>query len=140
MRHEAYIKALGLYGVTTILGDFRAKDKYCKNCHQTTTGYEEKQTDVSIAIRLLRNAVLDEYDKALLLSNDTDLIPAIRAVKELYPMKSIKVVFPPGRAACESLKLEADEHMRLKLKHLAHNQLPDPVAMAGHVIHKPSDW
>lgn len=139
-RHETFIKAQKLFGVTPILGDFRKKDKYCKTCRQTSVGYEEKQTDVSIAILLFKNAVLDQYDKALLLTNDSDLIPAIRAVKEVYPNKTIKMVFPPGRAAAESLKAEADEYMRMKEAHLRQFQFPNPIIHNGVTIYKPTTW
>ncbi len=45
--------------------------------------YHEKGVDVSIAVDLLVGAYEDLYDTALLLSSDTDLIPAIQKIKNL---------------------------------------------------------
>jgi uncharacterized LabA/DUF88 family protein len=45
--------------------------------------YHEKGVDVKIAVDLLVGAYDDIYDTAILLSSDTDLIPAIQKVKHL---------------------------------------------------------
>ncbi|MFA6241021.1 MAG: NYN domain-containing protein, partial [Candidatus Hydrogenedentales bacterium] len=63
-RHNLFINSQTLHGVTTVLGAFRAKAKYCPLCGKTSRGYEEKETDVNMAVYLLKNAVLNEYDKA----------------------------------------------------------------------------
>ncbi|UZE93484.1 MAG: NYN domain-containing protein [Candidatus Nealsonbacteria bacterium] len=52
--------------------------------------YKEKGTDVKIAVDLIVGAVDDLYDTAILVSSDTDLIPAIRYVK--YKGKKIEYV------------------------------------------------
>ena len=45
--------------------------------------YHEKGVDVQLAVDLLVGAYENSYDTAILLSSDTDLIPAIKKVKEL---------------------------------------------------------
>ncbi|PIR44877.1 MAG: hypothetical protein COV10_02540 [Candidatus Vogelbacteria bacterium CG10_big_fil_rev_8_21_14_0_10_51_16] len=45
--------------------------------------FYEKGVDVQIAVDLLVGAYEDEYDTAVLLSSDTDLIPAIKKVRNL---------------------------------------------------------
>lgn len=45
--------------------------------------YHEKGIDVNIAVDLLVGAYENLYDTALLLSSDTDLIPAIQKIKSL---------------------------------------------------------
>lgn len=45
--------------------------------------YHEKGVDVKIAVDLLVGAYENKYDTAILVSSDTDLIPAISKVKEL---------------------------------------------------------
>jgi uncharacterized LabA/DUF88 family protein len=49
------------------------------------TIYEEKETDVSLAVSLLEDAAMDRYDVALLFSADSDLCPAVRAVRRVRP-------------------------------------------------------
>jgi len=50
----------------------------------------EKGTDVKIAIDLIIGAIDDIYDTAILVSSDTDLIPAIKYVK--YKSKKIEYI------------------------------------------------
>ncbi|MBU2025654.1 MAG: NYN domain-containing protein [Patescibacteria group bacterium] len=45
--------------------------------------YHEKGTDVKIAVDLLAGAYEDYYDSAILISSDTDLIPAIKKIRQL---------------------------------------------------------
>lgn len=42
---------------------------------------------------------MDLCDKAVIISGDSDLVPAIEMVKEHYPKKIIEVLVPPGRKA-----------------------------------------
>lgn len=46
-------------------------------------GYHEKGVDVQIAVDICMMAVRKEYDRLILVSSDTDLIPAIKEVKVL---------------------------------------------------------
>lgn len=43
--------------------------------------YHEKGVDVQIAVDICMKAVRDEYDKLILVSSDTDLLPAIKEAK-----------------------------------------------------------
>ena len=63
--------------------------------------YKEKGTDVKIAVDLIVGAVDDLYDTAILVSSDTDLIPAVRYVK--YKEKKIEYV---GFAHAPSLGMQ----------------------------------
>lgn len=57
--------------------------------------YEEKQTDVNIAINLVKDAFLKESDLLFLVSNDSDISPAIRVAKENNKKLKIVVISPP---------------------------------------------
>ena len=50
----------------------------------------EKGTDVKIAVDLIIGAVDDLYDSAILVSSDTDLIPAVKYIK--YRDKKLEYV------------------------------------------------
>ena len=63
--------------------------------------YKEKGTDVKIAVDLIVGAVDNLYDTAILVSSDTDLIPAVRYVK--YKNKKIEYV---GFAHAPSLGIQ----------------------------------
>ena len=58
--------------------------------------YEEKQTDVNIALEILDLAYQEAYDTAVLISADTDLIPAIEKTKRIFPDKNFRILIPPG--------------------------------------------
>lgn len=94
-RHEKYVSALSATGVEIILGNFKKKDRYCSHCKQTTIGHEEKETDVNIALCMLNEAYKDSYDRAYVVSRDSDLKPAIAMVRSVFPHKEIVVVAPP---------------------------------------------
>lgn len=63
--------------------------------------YKEKGTDVKIAVDLVVGAVDDLYDTAVLISSDTDLIPAIKYAK--FKKKKIEYV---GFAHAPSLGIQ----------------------------------
>lgn len=50
---------------------------------KTDEGYHEKGVDVRIAIDLLIGAYENRYDTAILVSSDTDLLPAMDKVRDL---------------------------------------------------------
>ncbi len=50
---------------------------------KSACSYHEKGVDVNIAVDMLVGAYEDMYDKAILISSDTDLIPAIHKVRNL---------------------------------------------------------
>ena len=96
VRHEAYLRVLRSRGVQVVLGKFKHRFRTCRECGQKSRSYEEKMTDVNIATHLFRLAVEDEYDVAVLVSGDTDLVPAIEAVKSTFPHKEVHALLPPG--------------------------------------------
>jgi hypothetical protein len=94
-RHEMYVKALEARGVTCILGHFKNKDRKCNSCGATWIAHEEKETDVSIGINLVNDAYKQRYEKAYLVTRDSDLMPAVRMVRAEFPTKQIVAVAPP---------------------------------------------
>jgi uncharacterized LabA/DUF88 family protein len=94
-RHELYVKALEARGVTCILGHFKDKDRRCNSCGATWIAHEEKETDVSIGISLLNDAYKQRYEKAYLVTRDSDLMPAVRMIRTEFPTKQIVAVAPP---------------------------------------------
>jgi len=130
VKHQIYVRALQSVGVEIVFGAFRYADKTCRICHKQYKTFEEKQTDVNIAIKLFQTAVQDLWDIAIIVSGDSDLIPAIQAVKSTFLAKQIGLVIPIGRRA-EELKQVVDFHMKLKEKQLATSQFEDTVTIDG---------
>lgn len=90
---NAYLGALGATKVEVHLGRFQEMQRICLGCGSSWRTYEEKETDVSIAVALLEDGVNDLFDTALLLSADSDLCPAVRALHRLRPDKRVVAVF-----------------------------------------------
>ena len=97
LRHREYVKALQHHRVTCVMGHFKSKLKKCKSCGAEWTSHEEKETDVHIAARLVADAYEDKFDRALLITADSDLAPALNIIGAAFPTKQLFVVAPPGR-------------------------------------------
>lgn len=138
-RHKIYVKALESQNIKVVYGKFKRKDKTCRLCHRTYHTFEEKQTDVNIAIYLFELAYKDEYDTAVILSGDSDLIPSIRAIRSIFPSKLIWTIIPIGRNA-EELKNFSDKHMKIKEYHLRDSLFPDEIDINGIKIICPPSW
>jgi uncharacterized LabA/DUF88 family protein len=132
-RHLQFIKAQEHYGVRFIEGRFKNKERRCKRCKKSYWAHEEKETDVNIAIHLVNSAHHDEYDMALLVSGDTDLIPAVRMVKENYPAKLFRVLVPGGKGASAALIQAANLQYALYLeqRHLRSALMPKQIISGG---------
>lgn len=84
-------------GVTAVIGHFKEKQKKCLKCGAKWCAHEEKQSDVNFALHLLHQAHTDGFDKALLVTADSDLCPAIDLVLDTFPDKEIVILTPPRR-------------------------------------------
>ena len=98
-RHREYVKALKHRGVTIHLAHFKKKPRQCFACGATWTDHEEKETDVHVAVQMVADSLTNAFDRAILISADSDLGPAIRKVRDVAPKKAILVAAPPGRFA-----------------------------------------
>jgi uncharacterized LabA/DUF88 family protein len=126
VRHRLYVEALKANGVTPVLGQFKVKDRMCKHCGHKWIGHEEKETDVNIALWLLREAYKDNFDEAFVISRDSDLTPAVRMVMTEFPDKEIKIITPPNaRHSKEMAQIVGDKKLAsIKVVHLERNLLP----------------
>lgn len=142
-RQRTYIQALETRGVTVVYGKFKTVTRKCRAaCRQSYPTFEEKETDINIAVRMLLEAARDSFDKALLFSGDSDMIAGVKALKELAPHKHIKVVIPYNRSSID-LASKCDSAAKIKRKHLANNQLPDAIELGsgtGVFLRKPAEW
>ena len=95
-RQTTFIEALEtLSNFKIFYGKFHLNPRFCHKCKFKNIIPSEKMTDVNIAVEMLTDAYQDNFDVALLISADSDLSPAIRAIKELFPEKRLVVAFPP---------------------------------------------
>ena len=121
-------------------GHFLGKAINCRACGESWRTHEEKMTDVQIATEMLTDAFEDQFDTALLLSADSDLVPPTLAVQRMFPRKRIVVAFPPSRRSVE-LERAASASFPIGRRKLALSQFPDEVKKPdGYVLRRPANW
>jgi hypothetical protein len=109
-RQNAYLEALRtLPKIEIIFGRFEIDRKQCDKCGHAGFHPQEKKTDVNIATNLICDALADRFDTAILITGDSDIVPALEAVKKLKPEKRLVVAFPPNRYSKE---LEDISHVK----------------------------
>lgn len=113
------------------MGHFKRKSRSCHSCGARWTAHEEKETDVNIAVALVRLAFRDAFDSALLITRDSDLAPAIRAMLADHPKKTVTVVAPPCRGHSNELIAAATSKAKITVAQLERALLPDVVTDAG---------
>lgn len=139
-RHKAYIKCLQSTGVVVQMGRFKQKRVKCKACGRYFTKNEEKETDVAIGSKLLEIFFLNESDTAVIMTGDTDVSPAIRDAKRLFPGKSILSLFPFRRKNNDLVKI-VDGSFKITKDAYVRHQFPDSVTLPdGTTIDKPQSW
>ncbi|WP_129774839.1 NYN domain-containing protein [Peristeroidobacter soli] len=96
-RHREYITALVAQRVAVVESRFLKSKKYCNGFARYCDFYEEKQTDVAFAVRVLTDAHLGVMDRAILVTADSDQIPLVRQLVESFPALAVHIAAPPGR-------------------------------------------
>lgn len=96
-RHREYVAALKNSGVECHMARFSEKQARCRSCGAIWTQHEEKETDVHFSLTFLEDAIDNVFDRGIIISADSDHIPAVRRVRARFPAKQIFVATPPGR-------------------------------------------
>lgn len=138
-KHKIYIRALRTKGVIPVYGKFKSVKKHCNLCNHEYDTHEEKRTDVNIAMGLFEDGMKDLYDKAIIISGDSDLIPPITKIQENFPDKKIGVIIPVGRKANE-LKDVADFSSKITKSRLLENLFPETIESSDCNVSAPVGW
>lgn len=107
---------------------------------------EEKQTDVNITLTAYRDALKSEAEQIVFVSNDTDLEPALKALREdMGDTIIIGIVIPiranSRRPPNQKLSKYADwTRSYITDEELANSQLPDKIPTSKKPILKPEYW
>lgn len=148
---QTYLRAGATSPIVRIVtGRFKRRRRTCRVSGCTYQGNklfsstEEKRTDVNIALCMLDDAYRDRCDTLVLVSGDSDLVPAVEMVKTRFPRKKVIVYVPTRstvRGAATELRRSADKHRTLPQRLVAVCQFPSELgANDGTVIAKPSSW
>ena len=124
------------------MGNFKKKYRQCNKCNATWIGHEEKESDVSLALYLLDLAYQDAYDKAFLVTADTDLVPAIKMVRKHFQHKEVIALIPKNRFQnAMELRQACNGASRIEETHLERNLFPASITMAdGTAVARPTKY
>jgi uncharacterized LabA/DUF88 family protein len=96
-RHRAYIDALSAHGVIVVESKFIKSNRFCTRYERYCNFHEEKQTDVALAVKVLRDAQSGSIERAILVTADSDHVPLVRQLRVSFPALSVEIAAPPGR-------------------------------------------
>jgi NAD kinase len=140
-RHTSYTDCLADTGVSVEFARFKKKKISCPHCRQTIVRHEEKETDVAIASKLLEVCHYDQCDTVIIVSGDTDIVPAVHTVRRMFPTKRIGFLLPYNRHNKELILLSPKTHFLIAKTTYPKFQFPDPyVAAGGKLTPKPPKW
>lgn len=133
----------------TLLPAFITGQNYDRQHRVRVWKLEEKKTDVNLALHMYRDACKGLYERLVLVSNDSDAEPALKAIREDFPAIMIGVVIPVHPPSAEKTWRRASGSL-IRLAHwilpcltdeqLAEAQLPDKVPTRKKPILKPRHW
>ncbi len=139
-RHIDYVECLKSTGIEPILGYFKPKKVKCSKCYKEFIKHEEKATDVGIAVKLLEVLFNKDCETVVLVTGDTDIIPAIETANRMFPNNETVVAFPFARKNDELVDV-APRSFKIHVNSYKNNQFPNPVVLQdGTTIAKPLVW
>lgn len=152
-RQQVYLRAIRTLPRTSVhLGKFRI-DTRIMPVHPTelqedgtprtakVKKTEEKGSDVALASLLLLDAMREESDIYVVLSNDSDLVMPIRLVKEELG-RDVGLLSPmePKRSSNELKQIGLTLHRQVTVEALKTSQLPDELVDSTGTIRRPGKW
>jgi uncharacterized LabA/DUF88 family protein len=124
-----------------ILGKYLKKEIRCFKCHNIIYTHEEKESDVRIATQIVADAFQKNCDIAVIVSADSDMIPAIELAKEAQI--KVFVYFPPHQFS-NNLSIAGDGAPLLMQRYETRFKqalLPDTVTLSGgYNLAIPAQW
>lgn len=134
----------------TLLPAFVAGQPYDRTVRTRVWKIEEKQTDVNLALAIYRDACKGLFDRVILVSNDSDAAPVLKALREDFPAVMRGVVVPirppePGAEQHRRVSGSLAEFADWTIPHLSDellgaSQLPPHVPTKKKPIRKPAHW
>lgn len=154
---SAYLRALQnhLKGQIQIIGGYYTLEKahlpvyklpLDKQDRTNVWRLEEKQTDVNIALEAYRDAIKGHADQLVFVTNDTDIAPALRMIREdLQDAIRIGIILPVNENSKRPGNRKLSEHADwtrtyIRYEELAASRLPDVVPTRKKPISKPDYW
>ena len=142
-RQQIYLRALRtISNLEIIEGTFLSHIVQMKLAHSngyaTVIKSEEKGTDVNIAAHLMNDARVGVFEKAVIISNDSDLVTPIQMVTQQYNML-VTVISPFDRNSIQ-LKMVASDVKKIRQGVLRASQFPEKLTDNVGEFYIPHKW
>lgn len=144
-RYEQLTKAYRMFlRIKVVYGKFKKKEKECKNCHVKWVQHEEKESDVNLAVQIVKNAYEKVYDTTYVVTQDSDLAPAVKLAEKVNA-GHVKLLTPVGRPHSNEISriLGKKQKSQIKEHNLEHALMPeyfhDPKS-GNIVIKRPTEY
>jgi uncharacterized LabA/DUF88 family protein len=147
-RQQAFLRALAtLPDFDIIYGHFLTNETYMLQAglppgappkYVKVIKTEEKGSDVNLATHLLRDGFRKEYQAAVLVTNDSDLLEPVRIVRKELGL--VVGVLNPHKKASRVLSREASFVKQIRSAALKASQFPATLTDAHGTITKPASW
>ena len=131
-RHNTFNAAQAAYGVTILKGHHVFDE--------TAQKYNEKQSDINVALALILDAVDNLYDAAFLISADSDQAATARVFSERFPDKKLIGVAPPNKQVPQKAVQYFSSHFALKKEQIENTIMPSMVQGASGFIRRPAEY
>ena len=99
---------------------------------------EEKGSDVNLAVHLLHDAYKGDFELAVMVTNDSDLLEPMRIVQEELNLR-VGLVNPQTHPSFH-LKQQATFIKQLRAGVLGASQFPNSLTDSNGTFHKPTSW
>lgn len=144
-RQDVYLRALHTLSplLSIYYGNMQRRRKSMLMAEEKTTRVEvienqEKQSDVNLASHLVWDASQGLYERAVVISNDSDLKGAITMVEEKANIPVMIVT--TNRQGRRSIHLKGSEYRTIRTQVLADSQFPDEMTDDTGIFRKPAGW
>ncbi len=135
-RQNIYLQAASLNPrIQVVLGYYTkkpavlpARSSACRDCGESKNGFvrvykfEEKRSDVNMAVSVMRDAALNAADSFVLVTGDSDQVATVLTARKTFNKQVL--VFDPHEKTCEDLKKAASYYKNISRELPAQCQLP----------------
>ena len=144
IRQELYLRALATISEITVIHGHYSKHKkrlplaFEPSWFTKVIKFEEKGSDVNLAVHAVADGFNDKYDLAIIVSNDSDLVEPIRIITQ--ELRKNVEVFSPHSNASAALAKWASSQKKIRKHHLADHQFPEKMNDKHGILEKPHKW
>lgn len=133
----------GYYSVTEMKAKIVDGAKWPRDCEEILVWkLEEKQSDVNLALQAYHDAITGEVDQVVIVTNDTDIVPALKLIRQ-HTSVVVGLVIPTKQGEREPNKDLADlaHWVRVQIAEdaLRNSQLPRVISGRKATL-KPVSW